>query len=125
MPPFKLESAIMTFSVAAVVLVAGSIFRQLDRPTPDTVGAANSGAVARSGEAPLRVAGSLAWLLAIMFALAVELWEFAHGPRRLYPTLSSLANDLLGPGHRLVRTAAFVCWGACGFVIASRPRLRP
>jgi len=72
----------------------------------------------------LRLRGSLAWLLAVLFGLAVELWELAQSPRRLHPTLSSLLNDLVGPGHRLGRAAAFVCWGACGFVVASRGRRR-
>jgi len=68
--------------------------------------------------------GTVAWASAMLLFLAVELWEFAHHPRSLYPTLSSMANDLLGPGHRVARAVAFVCWGACGFLIASRPRLR-
>ncbi len=125
MRPFTLESATVTFSVAAVVLVAGALYRHLSRPAPGTVAPVAQGGGPSSREAPLNVVGSLAWLLAILLALGVELWEFAHGPRSLHPTLSSLLNDVLGPGHRVVRAAAFLCWGACGFVIASRPGLRP
>ncbi len=128
MPPFTVESAAVTFSVAAVVLVAGVLFRHpslpgLEQvaPLPQVAPVVHDGHAPHPGEAPLRALGSLAWLFAILFAVGVELWELAHGPRRLYPTLSSLLNDVLGPGHRLVRAAAFVCWGACGLVIASRP----
>jgi len=128
MQPFTVESATVTFSVAAVVLVAGALFGHVTHPARDTIppGApATYGGAPHSRGASLRVIGWLAWFLAITLAVGVELWEFAHGPRRLYPTLSSLVNDVLGPGHRLVRAAAFACWGTCGFVIASRPGLRP
>ena len=111
MRPFTLESATVTFSVAAVVLVAGALYRHLSRPAPGTVAPVAQGGGPSSREAPLNVVGSLAWLLAILLALGVELWEFAHGPRSLHPTLSSLLNDVLGPGHRVVPRRRFSLLG--------------
>jgi len=64
-------------------------------------------------------------VLATGLALAVELWELFHSPRNLYPTLSSLANEVIGPGHRIGRALAFVCWGAVGLAMAASPRTRP
>jgi hypothetical protein len=76
------------------------------------------------GDTSLRLRGTITWLLAVLLALAVELWELFHAPRSSYPTLSSLANEVLGPGHRIARAAAFMCWGACGLIVASRPGRR-
>jgi len=68
----------------------------------------------------LRLRGVIAWALAALVVVVVELWELFHAPRSAYPTLSSLMNEVIGPGHRVARAAAFLCWGACGLVVASR-----
>ncbi|MFZ2056924.1 MAG: hypothetical protein WAV54_05910 [Acidimicrobiales bacterium] len=116
MPPFGIESSAVTFSVAAAMLAAGAVFahqysRALDLPAREPI-----------RDVSLRLRGMGAWLFAALVVLAVELWELFHSPRSLYPTLSSLANEVLGPGHRVVRAAAFMCWGACGLVVSSRSR---
>jgi hypothetical protein len=66
----------------------------------------------------------MAWMLAGGLVLAVELWELFHSPRASYPTLSSLANEVIGPGHQAARAVAFVCWALCGLIVSSRPRRR-
>jgi hypothetical protein len=109
--PFRFGSSAVTFSVAAAVLATSAVCGRMRRPVPDPPGRL--------------LPGTLAWLSAALFGLAVELWELLHGPRHLYPTLSSIANDVIGPGHRIARATAFVCWGACGFIVASRPGRRP
>jgi hypothetical protein len=147
MPPFGVESSAVTFSVAAAMLiVSASLARRNSRALgltvrepnlglpPDQVtdqvtdqapdGAAARFAVETTGDTSLRLRGAMAWLLAALLAVAVELWELFHSPRSAYPTLSSLANDVLGPGHRVARAAAFLCWGVCGLVVASRPGRR-
>ena len=116
MPPFGIESSAVTFSVAAAMLAASAVLAQKYSPALDLPGRASL------RDASLRLRGAVAWSLAALVALAVELWELFHTPRSLHPTLSSLANEVLGPGHRVVRTAAFVCWGACGLVVSSRSR---
>ena len=73
-------------------------------------------------DASLRLYGILAWSLAMALAVAVEMWELLHSPRSRYPTLSSLANDVIGPGHRPGRAIAFFCWAAVGLILTSRPR---
>ncbi len=119
MRPFRLESSVVTFSVAAVVLVLAAAF-DLHRSLPREL--AGNGSTQPVRHEPLRQKGIVAWALAGGLVLAVELWELFHVPRSLYPTLSSLANELVGPGHRVGRGVAFVCWGLCGLVVASRPR---
>ena len=118
LPPFHAGSSVLLFSVAAAVLATGAVAARSARGRAPASGA--GGSTARD----LSVPGTIAWLSAGLFALAVELWEFAHSPRPSFPTLSSLANDVVGPGHRIARTAAFVCWGAAGLVVASRARRR-
>ncbi len=143
MPPFGVESSAATFSVAAATLAASAVLTHRSRPAFDLrVREPNLGqplvpaldsAPARApayvpgetiGDTSLRLRGMIAWLLAVLLALAVELWELFHAPRSSYPTLSSLANEVLGPGHRIARAVAFVCWGACGLIVASRPGRR-
>ena len=118
LPPFHAGSSVLLFSVAAVVLATGAVAARSAR------GREPASVADGSTAGDLSVPGTIAWLSAGLFALAVELWEFAHSPRRSFPTLSSLANDVVGPGHRIARTAAFVCWGAAGLVVASRARRR-
>jgi hypothetical protein len=48
-----------------------------------------------------------------------ELASFLHHPRPAHPTLSSLANDVLG--HHPARAAAMVAWLAIGTALARRP----
>jgi hypothetical protein len=93
---------------------------EADQPRGSVVDRASSVGPVR--DTALRSWGALAWLLATLLVVAVELWELFHSPRSLYPTLSSLANAVIGPGHRVGRAAAFVCWGACGLIVVSRPR---
>jgi hypothetical protein len=117
MPPFRVGSTVVTFSAAAVVLVFGATVVRRGFPAPVSP--------EWGGAAPFRLAGQLCWLAACLLALSVELWELAHGPRHLYPTLSSIANDVIGPGHRAARAVAFVCWGACGLALSWRPKRWP
>ncbi len=121
MRPFAFESSAFTFAVAAAVVAAGVVStRRRSRLVPP---------VCEGGPAPsdasLAFRGAVAWALTAGLALAVELWELFHSPRNLYPTLSSLANEVIGPGHRLGRALAFVCWGAFGLVIVSSPEVGP
>jgi len=118
--PFGAASSVVTFSVAAVLIAlgaAGNISTGLVTP-PD------GESLVAVGDTSLRRSGTVAWLLAGGLVLAVELWELFHSPRRLYPTLSSLANEVVGPGHRVGRAVAFVLWGACGLLITGRARRR-
>jgi hypothetical protein len=118
MRPFGLESSVVTFSVAAAVLAMGAVS---DRRRSLAPYRAEDHMVGRVQDAALRPRGTVSWMLAVGFVVAVELWELFHGPRSLYPTLSSIANDVIGPGHRAARAMAFVCWGACGFFVSTRP----
>jgi hypothetical protein len=143
MPPFGVESSAVTFSVATAMLVTSAVLTHrgnpaLDlsvrepNPCPPFVQASDSAPVRAPVSAPaeairdvsLRLPGMISWLLAVLLVVAVELWELLHSPRSAYPTLSSLANEVLGPGHRAARAVAFLCWGACGLIVASRPRRR-
>ena len=139
MPPFRVESSAVTLSVAAAMLVVSALLARRDSRALDlTVREPNLGlppvqardSVASrlpaetTGNTSLRLRGTIAWLLAALVVVAVELWELFHSPRSAYPTLSSLANDVLGPGHRVARAVAFLCWGVCGLVVASRPGRR-
>jgi len=134
LPPFGVEANAVTFSVAAAMLAMGAALPR--RPASDLRGRwpnpdqppvpVAARALARAPadaarDSSLRVWGLIAWLLAALFAGAVELWELFHAPRSAYPTLSSLANEVLGPGHRVARAVAFMCWGACGLFVARRP----
>jgi len=118
MRPFSVATSVFTFSVAAAVLATGALAAR--RKTQ--VGPTDIELSRQVTETSLRMRGVVAWTLATGLVVAVELWELFHSPRAHYPTLSSLANEVIGPGHRVERTAAFVCWGAVGLVLASRPR---
>lgn len=136
MAPFGVESSAVTFSAAAVVLAsATALVRRKDAASLDAQrpsGEArrrmfardNATAVGARADVSLRRQGLLAWSSAGLLALAVEMWELAQKPRHLHPTLSSLANEVLGPGHRVVRALAFALWGAAGFALASPPKSR-
>jgi hypothetical protein len=121
MRPFGLGSSVVTFAAAGAVLGLGTAIDRRRSRLPARGGPRPTRLV---GEGSLALRGLVAWGLAAGLVLAVELWELFHTPRALYPTLSSLANDVVGPGHRFARTAAFICWGACGVLVASRPRRR-
>ena len=134
MAPFGIESSAVTFSVAAAMLGLGAVLARCDNPALDLgePGPARSRALdlavtrpatSALGDATWRLRGVIAWQLAAAFLAAVELWELFHGPRSTYPTLSSLANEVLGPGHRVARAAAFVCWAGCGLIVV-RPSRR-
>ncbi len=127
-PPFGIEANVVTFSAAAAMLGLGAALARWRRPPPAWLkGEANpgrAGAPTVTGGTSWRVPGLVAWSVAVLFVVAVELWELSHGARSAYPTLSSLANEVLGPGHRVARAAAFVCWGACGLVVGRRPSRR-
>jgi polyferredoxin len=119
MAPFGLSSSVVTFSVAAAVLSLSAISTRRWRSEPSLAPQSPVGTPAR-----LRGYGLAAWVLVAGLVVAVELWELFHSPRSFYPTLSSLANGLIGPGHRIGRAAAFVCWAVCGLVVSERPRCR-
>ena len=119
MRPFGLASSVVTLSAAGAVGLAGSTARRSRRDP------AAGGPTGPAPDTSRRLGGVVAWVLATGFALAVELWELFHSPRNLYPTLSSLANEVIGPGHRVGRALAFVCWGAVGLAMAASPRTRP
>ena len=132
MAPFGVESSAFTFSVAAAMLavsaVAGHAHSQAFdlRVRGPNLGRRRDGASVppsadASADTSLVERGVVAWLLAVLLFVAVELWELFHVPRSTYPTLSSLVNEVLGPGHRVARAAAFVCWAACGLIVSSRP----
>lgn len=118
MAPFGFESSAVTLSVAAVTIATGALSgrrnRALERGEEETR--------RQLADASLRLSGILAWMLAAGLGVAVELWELFNSPRSRYPTLSSLANEVVGPGHRIGRAIAFVCWGVVGLILASRPR---
>ncbi len=139
MAPFGVESSTVTFAAAAAMLIVSALPARRNSPALDlTVRGPNLGlppvqapdsvaarfATETTGDTSLRLRGAIAWLLAALLAVAVELWELFHSPRNAFPTLSSLANEVLGPGHRVARAAAFLCWGACGLVVGSRPGRR-
>jgi hypothetical protein len=145
MPPFGIESSAVTFSVAATVLAMSAVLahrsspaldwrvreasfgQSPDRaPTPDRAAARLPARLPAEAirDTSMRLSGTIAWMLAALVFVAVELWELFHAPRSTYPTLSSLANEVLGPGHRVVRAVAFMCWGACGLIVPSRPSRR-
>ena len=127
-PPFGVEANVVTFSAAAAILaVSAALARWRRPPPPGREGEVNQGRPGRptaASDTSGRLPGLVAWALAALLIVAVELWELFHAPRSAYPTLSSLANEVLGPGHRVARAAAFVCWGACGMVVGRRPRRR-
>jgi hypothetical protein len=116
--PFGVESSAITFSVGAAIVMLSAILSHRRGPakrlTTHSVSIAEATSFARWG--------ILSWLLAGGLALTVELWELFHSPRARYPTLSSLANEVIGPGHRIARAVAFVCWALCGLIFASRSR---
>jgi hypothetical protein len=120
MRPFGLESNLLTLSVAAGVAAVGTISSALQKG-PSSASRKEANVLVGS----LRRRGTTAWSAAAGLVLAVELWQLVHHPRTLYPTLSSLANEIVGPGHRVARAVAFVCWGVCGLVVSSRPRRLP
>lgn len=127
-PPFGVESSAVTLAAGAVVLLAASTMEGrrraglfvVDAPTQLGRGMRRVDATDLS----LRVPGIIAWSAGALLALGVELWELFHSPRSLYPTLSSMANEVVGYGHHIGRAVAFVCWGACGLLLASRPGWR-
>ncbi len=132
MPPFGVESSAATFSVAAAMLAASAVLTHRSSPAFDlrvrgpNLGRRRDGAPVppsadASADTSLVERGVVAWLLAVLLFVAVELWELFHVPRSTYPTLSVLVNEVLGPGHRVARAAAFVCWAACGLIVSSRP----
>jgi len=121
MHPFGIESSTVTFLVAAALLVVGFALDHQRVLEPEL---SECDAFRPARDTSLRFRGMVTWVLAVGFVIAVELWELFHSPRSLYPTLSSLANDIIGPGHRVGRAVAFVCWGICGPIVASRPRRR-
>ena len=118
MAPFGFESSAVTFSVAAVTIATGALSGRRNRALEPI----EEGTRRHLADASLRLSGILAWMLAAGLVLAVELWELFNSPRNRYPTLSSLANEMIGPGHRIGRAIAFVCWALVGLILASRPR---
>lgn len=127
-PPFGVEANAVTFSTAAATLAVSAALARRHQPwTTLREDEANRGRLsppAAARDTSLRLPGLFAWSFAALYVVAVELWELFHVPRSAYPTLSSLANEVLGPGHRVARAVAFLCWGACGLVVARRPGRR-
>jgi len=131
MAPFHFGSSFATLAVGGCLLVAGAATSHSVAGSRYALGgdmqpASSVGLGATRGPAlPSRRSwGFASWSMAGGFALFVELWELFHSPRSLYPTLSSLANEVIGPGHRLARTVAFVCWGVGCLAVASLGRDR-
>jgi hypothetical protein len=91
MPPFGIESSAVTFSVAAAMLGAGAVLAHRYSPALDLP----AGEPVR--DVSLRLRGMVAWLLAVLVVLAVELWELFHSPRSLYPTYSGPAIESFAP----------------------------
>lgn len=118
--PFRAPSTALTLAAGAGLVAFGLLADRMGAPAPEPV-PERTGPVAGNALAGIGVA---AWTAAVSYAVAVELWEYLQSPRRLHPTLSSLANVVLGPGHRPLRAAAFVAWGIGCVVLARRPRRR-
>lgn len=127
-PPFGVEANVVTFSAATVMLAVSAALARWQRPPlawrEGEVNRGQPGPPTAARDTSWRLPGLVAWLLTALLVVAVELWELFHAPRSAYPTLSSLANEVLGPGHRVARGAAFLCWGACGLVVGRRPGRR-
>ncbi|MGD0439466.1 MAG: hypothetical protein ABSB52_02455 [Acidimicrobiales bacterium] len=126
--PLRAEANAVTFSAAAAILALSAVGghlsgreQQMRDREPKLAGPRHS---LGARDTSWRPGGFIAWSGAALLVVAVELWELFHSPRSAYPTLSSLANEVIGPGHRPARAAAFVCWGALGFLVAARPGRR-
>lgn len=70
-------------------------------------------------EHPSEGRSSAVWIGLVALALAVELASYFHpGPRSLYPTFSSIADDVLA--HRPLEAAAFLGWLVGGWYLVTR-----
>lgn len=118
--PFRAGSTALTLGAAAVLVALGMLAdrsARAPRAAPAVPGSATGRGLSRAGLA--------AWAVSLCYAVVVELWEYFRSPRSLHPTLSSLANEVIGPGHRPARACAFVAWGLGCVGLARRPRRRP
>lgn len=105
--PFTAGSNVLVFGLAGAVAVAALVQWRHPGWLPDAL---------RRHPVPGPEAGTAraAWPWWVLGALvvAVELVEFVQLPRRLYPTISSLAEPaFLHPGFRGVAVAAWVLFG--------------
>ena len=106
-------SALRPFSWAALVAVVGAGVAAV------ALGARRRDAPGSATPPPsLGVAGALGWV-ALWGALAAwELAAYVQHPRGDHPTLSSLADDVLG--SHPARALAFLAWLALGAALARR-----
>jgi hypothetical protein len=104
--PFTLAEEVMVAIPAIVVLVAAW------RPRPSVV----EHPVMRSSR------GSAAlWLGLVVVAFAWELFAYFSSPREDHPTLSVIADEVMGV--RLGRAVVFLMWIALGCALVMRPRV--
>ena len=115
--PFTWPATATTAATALVVVAAATWRRRVQG------GARPGGGGTERRERPsgaLRAAGALAWAGAAAALVAWELAEYFRLPRSAHPTLSSLAQPYIGPGHHAARAAAFAVWAAAGWFLARR-----
>ncbi len=106
-PPFTWLQRVAT-GLPCLAAVAVAVRRGWHRPGSKTA----------TGTEQRGVLGLAVWLLLIGVAVAVQLFNYSDWPRTVYPTLSSLANQVfwLYP----VRLAAFVLWLRLGWYVINR-----
>lgn len=110
--PFTVPADVAV-SVAAALFAGALLARRL----------APAGQLWRARSLPAEVATdrrtAAPWVALFAVALAVELASYFHpGPRSLYPTFSSLSDDVLR--YRPVKAAVFFGWLAGGWHLVTR-----
>jgi hypothetical protein len=78
----------------------------------------SAGTPVRRRELPLWGPALVVWLVLVLLAVAVQLFNYFEWPRELYPTLSSLASRVFGV--RVVRAAGFALWLWFGWYLVDR-----
>ncbi len=116
--------ATVTTAATSVVVVAVATFRRRSRHGRGS-GGGKGGRNTRVEQlgptsGAVRVTGTLAWVGVAAAFVGWELAELFRLPRSAHPTLSSLTQPYVGPGHYVARAAAFVAWAAIGWVLARR-----
>ena len=103
--PFTLAEEVMV-AIAAIIVLAAAW-----RPSRN---AAANGVRSSRGSAAL-------WISLVVVAFAWELRAFFSSPRADHPTLSTIADNVMGvhPGRAFV----FVLWLALGWLLVTTPRV--
>ncbi len=101
--PFTSGALVATLAGGLVAVAAGSALR----PAPHSAPTVSD-----------RDRGRTGWLVVLVAVAGWELAAFLQHPRAEHPTLSSLANELLG--NHPVRALAMVVWLVVGLRIARR-----